>query len=223
MIELTKNQKIFFGGLTVMVTAVICYYIMTRSTVIDYSEVETVGNTVEASAPIVEKEIVIHVTGEVVNEGIVKIKEGSRISDVIEAAGGSLTTIDFSKINLAYLVSDGQKIYIPSIEDVEEVEEVQPPKAEVPTEKEYISNSGGDNVIVEDTNLGGDVKEDGKVNINTGTQAELETLPGIGKATATKIIDYRNENGKFASVDDIRNVNGIGEVKFSNIKDKISI
>jgi len=61
------------------------------------------------------------------------------------------------------------------------------------------------------------------VNINTATQTELETLPGIGPSTAQKIIDYRKQNGKFKSIEDIKNVSGIGDVKFNNIKDSITI
>ena len=212
MVELTKNQKIFFGGLTVLIVAVICYYIMTKSTLVDYTEIDAINNYVVEQEEQKNKDIVIHITGAVVNEGIVTVKEGSRISDVIEAAGGYLTTADFSKVNLAYIVLDGQKIYIPSIEDIEEIKE-----------NEYISNSSGNNVIIEDASPEKTVKGDVKVNINTANETELETLSGIGKATAAKIIEYREENGKFNSIEDIKNVNGIGEAKFSNIKEKITI
>ena len=96
MIELTKNQKIFFGGLAVLVVAVICYYIMTKSTLVDYSEIEQPINIIQEqiTAP---KEIVIHITGAVLNEGIVKLEEGSRISDVIEAARRSTCKCRFFK------------------------------------------------------------------------------------------------------------------------------
>lgn len=210
MVELTKNQKIFFGGLAILISAVICYYIMTKSTIVDYTEIDAMNNIIINEEEIQNEDIVIHVTGAVLNEGIVKIKEGSRISDAIEAAGGELTTADFSKVNLAYVLSDGQKIYIPSIYDTQEI-----------TQDEYISNSGG-NTVVGDTPKQIE-KTNEKININTANEKELETLNGIGKATAEKIIQYRTENGKFDSIEDIMNVNGIGEAKFSNIKDKISI
>lgn len=151
------------------------------------------------------KEIIIHVTGCVKNTGIIKINEGARIADVIDKAGGITNDADISKVNLAYIVKDAQKIYIPSIYDEETIE--------------YISTENGDNVVVND-NIGG---EKNMININTATQTELEQLSGIGPSTALKIINYREENGKFKSIEDIKNVPGIGDSKFNNIKDMIEI
>lgn len=111
---------------------------------------------------------------------------------------------DISKINLAYVVQDGQKINIPNVNTVE---------TEV-----YISQEIGENIIVED------IKTNSKlVNINTATQAELETLTGIGSSTALKIINYRKENGKFKTIEDIKNVSGIGDAKFEAIKNEIYV
>lgn len=111
---------------------------------------------------------------------------------------------DTNKINLAYVVQDGQKINIPNVNNVE-------------TEG-YISQEIGENIIIEDiktsTNL---------VNINTATQSELETLTGIGPSTALKIINYREENGKFKTIEDLKNVPGIGEAKFEAIKNEICV
>ena len=149
-----------------------------------------------------KEKIQIHVVGEVENEGVVEVDEGSRIIDIIEAAGGSSEGADLNKVNLAYEVEDGQKVYIPNIND--EVTE------------EYVTNDSGDGIIEnnEKTFL---------VNINTATQTELETLPGIGPSTALKIINYREENGKFKKVEEIQNVAGIGEAKFESIKKFICI
>ena len=119
---------------------------------------------------------------------------------------------DLSCINLAYILSDGQKIYIPKKGEIIKSKSNQ---------MEYVSSDFGDNVLIEDgkdTGYGGD-----KVNINTANQTELETLPGIGPSTAQKIIDYRNKNGKFNSIEDIQNVKGIGDVKYNKIKDYLSI
>ena len=154
---------------------------------------------------LIYEEIVVHITGEVVNEGIIRIKKDSRLVDVIEKAGGTTKEADLSKINLAYQVKDGQKIYIPNMNDKEN--EIQ----------EYITGGAGNNIIIEEK------ENESKVNINTANQTELETLSGIGPSTALKIINYRNENGEFKKIEDIKDVPGIGESKFENIKENICV
>ena len=149
--------------------------------------------------------IVIHIAGCVKNAGIVEMAQGSRIIDVIEAAGGVTEEADINKVNLAYLVKDAQKIYIPSIYDEENIE--------------YITMDNGENVIVDDKDGG----KSNMININTATQTELEELPGIGPSTALKIINYREENKKFNSIEEIKEVPGIGDAKFNNIKDMIEV
>lgn len=155
--------------------------------------------------------IIVHITGAVKKSGIVKLSQGARIYDAIEIAGGSLENADLSKVNLAYILEDAQKIYIPFIGEVTENNE----------NIEYITSDFGNNnsSIIQNTNKG----ESGKVNINTANQTELETLPGIGSATAEKIIDYRNKNGKFSNIEDIQNVKGIGQAKYENIKENICV
>lgn len=147
------------------------------------------------------QEIIIHIDGEVVNPGLVYLPTEARIADAIDKAGGTTELANTSKINLAYEVKDGQKIYIPSIYDEDDIT--------------YIQNTAGDNVTDEDSSA--------LININSASQAELETLPGIGTSTATKIIDYRTKNGDFDKIEDIMNVSGIGEAKFNNIRDYICI
>ena len=144
--------------------------------------------------------------------GIVKIKEGSRLYEAIEMAGGSNQDADLSKINLAYALSDGQKIYIPKVGEV---------ISEQSEFSEYITSGFGNNGLVEDKN--GLANGGEKVNINTANQTELETLPGIGPSTAQKIIDYRSKKGKFETIEDIQNVKGIGDGKFEEIKDNICV
>lgn len=132
--------------------------------------------------------------------------------EAVERAGGNLEDADLSCINLAYILSDGQKIYIPKKGEIIKSKSNQ---------MEYVSSDFGDNVLIEDgkdTGYGGD-----KVNINTANQTELETLPGIGPSTALKIINYRKENGKYKTIEDIKKVSGIGDSKYNKIKELIKI
>ena len=155
------------------------------------------------------EEIAIHIVGEVKNEGIIYLEKGARIIDAINEAGGETKEADLSQINLAYVLEDGVKIYIPN-------------KKEKITE--YIIESNGNNVIQEGNKTSNTEKGDSdKVNINTATKEELDSLPGIGLSTAQKIIDYREENGLFKKIEDIQNVKGIGDSKYSDVKDKITV
>ena len=135
--------------------------------------------------------IKIHILGEVNNPGLIELNVESRVLDAIEKAGGATTSADIRKVNLAYILSDGEKIYIPSIND------------------EYNEESS-------------DMKSD-KININIASKEEIQTLNGIGETLANSIIEYRKENGKFNSIEDLKNVSGIGESKFEKIKNNISI
>ena len=170
---------------------------------------KTINNEIKSKD---ENIIIVHIAGAVVNPGIVKVKEGARLYEGIEVAGGSLNDADLSRVNLAYTLSDGQKIYIPKIG------EVITGQSEF---SEYISSGIGNNDLLDSES--GSLSGGDKVNINTANQTELETLPGIGPSTAQKIIEYRNKNGKFETIEDIQNVKGIGDGKFDDIKDNIFV
>lgn len=211
---LNKKQKIILIIVVIFILLFIGGYIINKANKAVYTELETDSNEFEShiiedetnDEKLEDKEIIIHITGAVKNQGIVKIKEGSRISDVIDIAGGINDKADLSKINLAYIVQDGQKIYVPSMDDKEDTD--------------TIMKDAGANVIKDGVNSS---NKEGKININKASQTELETLSGVGPSTALKIINYRNENGNFKTIDDIKNVPGIGEAKFENIKNDICI
>ena len=156
-----------------------------------------------------EETVVVHVIGEVNNPGVVTLPEGSRIIDAINMAGGKTEEADLSKINLAYIVEDGTQIYIPRIN--ENLNQVN-----------LISDGAGVGVVITDSNVE-ENEVDSKVNINTASKEKLETLPGVGETTAQKIIDYREANGKFKTIEDIKNVSGIGDAKYESLKDKITV
>ena len=156
-----------------------------------------------------EETVVVHVIGEVNNPGVVTLPEGSRIIDAINKAGGKTEEADLSKINLAYIVEDGTQIYIPRInEDLNQVN--------------LISDGAGVGVVITDSNVE-ENEVDSKVNINTASKEKLETLPGVGEKKKKKIIDYRETNGKFKTIEDIKNVSGIGDSKYESLKDKITV
>lgn len=164
----------------------------------------------------------IYITGEVNNPGVVILNEGSRIIDAINSAGGTTAKANITKINLVYILEDGMKVNIPGESDLknnEKFEYVIVGSGEVDNEEKTngsVSNEGSSNSSKRDN-------KKSVVNINTASQTELETLPGIGPSLALKIIEYRKQNGKFASIDDIKNVNGIGDNKFEKIKDYIKV
>lgn len=220
---LIKNKKITVGILVIIIIISICYYIYSRKTnflsiqeeylEIDAQESENLS-TEDKNITNETKEkniIIVHVSGAVNQEGIVELGENSRIADAIEKAGGLKEEACIDEINLAYVLEDGIKIHIPTVEEQRE--------------KTENSNLSITNVSGVDLNSekGSNKKQTGKININTATKEELEILPGIGPAISMKIINYRNENGKFKSIEDIKEVSGIGESKFNNIKDMISV
>jgi competence protein ComEA len=137
-------------------------------------------------------ELHVHAAGAVVQPGVVTVPAGARVTDVVSAAGGPAPDADLNQINLAAPVKDGERVY-------------------VPRQGETVLAASGSGAASTSTS-------DGIVNINDADAATLETLPGVGPATAQAIIDYRNEHGRFRSVDDLLNVRGIGPAKLSEIK-----
>lgn len=137
-------------------------------------------------------EIMVHISGEVYQPGLVTLSNGDRLIDAVNLSGGLKNQADLDKINLSKKVQDEEKIYIPRI--------------------------GEENIPKLDSSNSGD----SKININSCSKSDLESLPGIGPATSDKILDYR-ENNAFKKIEDIMNVSGIGEKKFESIKELIIV
>lgn len=205
-----EKKKVIFCILGVVL--MIGYYFYTTNT--GYTETEEefwiaandIKEEKEKETKDEEEIVVVHIAGAVKNPGIVKLKEGSRIEDAIEAAGGLTEDANISDVNLAYILDDGTKINIPSINDEYSQEEI-------------VSDDGGTAIAEEFSNDG----SNSLININTATETELETLPGIGPTIANKIVEYRKENGNFNTIEDIKNVSGIGESKYASIEELITI
>lgn len=216
-----KDNKVIIVIISIIIIIFLCVFFYTRSNLEnEYTELDNY-NMLQNETNIEQEEdiskIFIHVTGAVNNEGVVEIKEGSRIADAVEAANGFSEDADISQINLAYQLEDGQKIYIPRIND----EKIN--GEEKVLQKEYVTDEAGDDIIIEDETLNIKSKENEKININTADQSGLEEILGVGEATAQKIIEYRKLNGKFKTIEDIKNVSGIGDSKFENMKEKICV
>lgn len=210
MENLSKKQIIIIGIILVTIVIVVVYYIFNSIQQINYENLDnmesddTEQNEIKSNVSETEELIVVHIAGAVNKEGIVTLKEGKRIIDAINEAGGLKENADLTNVNLAYIISDGQKIYIPHIgEEQKENSEI------------------GENIIVSES------KENSQntslININTATVAQLTGLSGIGEQTAQKIVNYRKENGKFNNIEEIKNVSGIGEAKYNSIKDYITV
>ena len=209
MIDFLKQRKIIIIiGILVIIFIGWRFYNSSNDTNIENNDFIVNDTKEEKKSDNEEEEMMaVHVTGEVKNPGVVKIKEGSRIEDIIKAAGGLTENADITNVNLAYVVEDGMKIRIPSSNEENDSED-------------YITEDSGKGVILseESNNSSSSI-----VNINTANEAELEQLPGIGPSISSKIVEYRNKNGKFKNVEDIKNVTGIGDSKFEKIKEYIKV
>lgn len=154
------------------------------------------------SSDIIETEACVYVCGQVGKEGVYYLKQGSRIADAVEAAGGFTDRADRVYRNLAEPVVDGMKIYIPSVEEG------------------LISK---DTPGTDDGSQGAVQTKDGKVNINTADKTELMTLPGIGERKAEDILTFRKEHGSFANIEEIMLVPGIKDSSYRKLQPYICV
>ena len=141
------------------------------------------------------KEITVYISGQVAKEGVVTLSSDKRLADAVEKLGGLTKNADTNNINLAMKLED-----------------------------EVTSNKGNNNKANNSSNNETQSDSQGsKININTADLKQLDDIPGVGEATANKILSYRDENGEFKSIEEIKNVNGIGDKKFENMKDLICV
>jgi competence protein ComEA len=158
------------------------------------------------SAPVADESqpaggrLVVHVAGAVANPGVVELVRGARVIDAIEAAGGGAAEADLDRLNLASKVVDGQRVLVQRVGE--------PAVAAAP----------GDGTGSADPTTTG-----GLINVNTATALQLEELPGIGPVLATAIIAERDRRGTFRSVNELRDVRGIGEQRFADIRDLVTV
>jgi competence protein ComEA len=133
--------------------------------------------------------LVVQAAGAIARPGVYRLPTGTRVDDLVRAAGGFAPDADPDRVNLAAVLTDGERVYIPRAGEA-----------------------------VSDVTGGGPTSASQPVDLNTATIDQLDTLPGVGPATAQAIIDYRSQHGRFRSVEDLLNVRGIGRTKLDEIR-----
>jgi competence protein ComEA len=154
----------------------------------------------------------VYMSGQVAQPGVYTLPPDSIVEQGVHAAGGFTDQADTPAINLAQPLQDGMQVYVPSVNENLSGQTSETPLRSAGSGMIGVGGAGGDGPTVQ-----------GLVNINTANLAQLETLPGIGPTTAQNIIDHRTANGPFASIEAIMDVAGIGEGKFAQIQDLITI
>ncbi len=169
------------------------------------SEIQAPATCAPSPSPTVIPQIfiVVHMCGSVNSPGVVRVEKGSRLMDAVMAAGGFSEDADRDYLNLAAVLKDGERIYVPSCVETAML-----------SVKDVIR--GGETG-------GGRDEKDNIININTADTEELMTLPGIGESRAGDIIAYRNRVGAFNNKEDLKNVSGIGESLYARIADLITV
>ena len=152
----------------------------------------------------VKSKVTVDVKGAVVNPGVYTLKEGARVTDVIQEAGGMTEDADAKSVNLAASLSDEEVIYVANKDENVSVLDQ--------TSTGQVSDKGGQAV-----------SKDGKINLNTATSEQLQTISGIGAKRTEDIIAYRESHGGFQSVDDLKNVSGIGDKTLDKIRESLYV
>ena len=172
-------------------------------------------------APTPKSEIVVHVTGAVKSPGVYYLSAGARVHEAIEKAGGRTDRADIHSLNLAAKIRDGQQIDVPEIRQIPDVKQ----SASISNAAQgHTTPTSPDLSVPPQPSMQRSAPSDGsRININTATSQELQTLPRIGPALAQRIIEYRQTSGRFSTVDDLTNVKGIGEKTLEKIRDSITV
>lgn len=203
MLDWIKEHKRYVGITLVLVFLLGYYFVFALPeaseeanwNVSEEHDLEMIEETPLEQLP--EEEILIDVKGAVQKPGVYKAVLGERVIDIIEKAGGITERANSAAINFAMRVTDEMIVYVPSIGEEENNRDVVM----------AASSSGNSD----------------QININQATQAELETLPGIGPSKAQAIIEYRETNGPFKAIEDIMSISGFGEKTFEKLKDSIRV
>ncbi len=183
-----------------------------------YGEIEEDGITeanyteIVTASPTPIPKIYVFLCGSVKNPGVYGVEKGSRINDLLNEAGGFTDYADKNYLNLARELADGERIYVPSVFETDELDT-----------KDNILGAGANKPVTEENVNMDPEAEDSLININTADKEALVALPGIGESRAADIIEYRKKIGNFKSIEEIKNISGIGESVYARIKNYICV
>lgn len=200
---LLSNKTVLIKAAVIALAIAVCFFVFVLGDSEESNTDIAVRTEQEISEESAQKEekagnIIVDVGGAVKVPQVVELAPDSRVADAVAAAGGLLETADTAGINQAAFLTDGEKVYIPE-------------------KGEELSGLTGISGLEQGSS------GDSKININTATSEELQTLNGVGPATAEKILDYRSSNGYFKTIEDLKNVDGIGDKTFEKLKEHIKI
>lgn len=213
--KLLENKTLVavLGTILVMLIGFFAWSNVTKTTADAQSDLPALSTTFSASSSASDlktersssqtetQKVFVDIKGAVKNEGVYELSSGSRVTDVVKLAGGFTEDADKKSVNLAEKVTDEAVIYVARVgENV------------APTTTNSQANGSAQQKESSD-----------KINLNTATLAELQTISGIGAKRAQDIIDYRDANGGFSSVDDLANVSGIGEKTLEKLKSEVTV
>lgn len=176
------------------------------------------GTEINSAGETQPEMIYVDVCGAVANPGVFQLAAGSRVFQAIEAAGGYLPEAVLTCVNRAGVLTDGQQLYILTQEEMER-QGLDPAEMSGASDGQMNGSAG----TGQNTGIAAQAQQDNRININTADETQLTTLTGIGATRAQAIIAYRQENGPFAAIEEIMNVQGIKEGTFAKIKDKIVV
>jgi competence protein ComEA len=220
-VGLDRKRLLAYAAIAVVVLAVGVRYLLaqhsggssTQGVVLTQPSTVALSSSTSAAAsgaagaaasaqPSAAPDLVVDICGPVARPGVYHLPAGARVCDLLDAAGGATSQAELSAVNLAAKLTDGQQVAVP-----------KHGQAAVAT---TAGGSGG---------VGGGVTSApaAPVNLNLATVEQLDALPGVGPSTAQKIVDYRTANGGFRSVEDLKNVSGIGDAKFASLKDLVTV
>lgn len=213
--KLLENKTLVavLGTILVMLIGFFAWSNVTKTTVDAQSDLPALSTTFSASSSASDlktersssqtetQKVFVDIKGAVKNEGVYELSSGSRVTDVVKLAGGFTEDADKKSVNLAEKVTDEAVIYVARVGEIV-----------APTTTNSQANGSAQQEESSD-----------KINLNTATLAELQTISGIGAKRAQDIIDYRDANGGFSSVDDLKNVSGIGEKTLEKLKSEVTV
>jgi competence protein ComEA len=214
--DVSRRQAYVYIGLAVLVAALGARYLLASHTAAapegqPLAALASPSPVVSASPTPSAAPVVVYVCGAVARPGVYRLQPGARVADLLAQAGGARPKAELQAINLAAKLVDGQQVVVP---EHGAAPLVASQGASSPGASSSSTGASGSAAA----GMPGAV-----VNLNTATLEELDTLPGVGPSTAQKIVDYRTAHGSFKSVEDLKNVAGIGDVRFAALKDLVTV